>query len=162
MAVSPSFIDFAKETFAPFGEITVKRMFGGAGVYCDGLFFAILADEAVFLKVDDATRGEFEGAGLEAFVFEMKDGSSGTMNYHNAPDALYDDTEALRHWTTLALDAALSFWEMAARARSSSITRRTTAPPTISNRFSKAARMPRNLRPILWRGAAFASPIRSA
>lgn len=106
MPVSPSFIDFAKETFAPFGEVSVRKMFGGAGVYCDGLFFALIADDAVYLKVDDVTRSDFEQAGLEPFIFEMKNGAKGAMNYHAAPEGMYDDEDELRRWATLALDAA--------------------------------------------------------
>lgn len=106
MALSPSFLEFAKELFEPFGEISIRKMFGGAGAYCDGLFFAILDDDAVFLKVDHETRSTFESAGLEPFVFEMKDGSSGTMNYHAVPDDFYDDADVRKRWTILALDAA--------------------------------------------------------
>ena len=106
MAISASSIDHAKDLFAPFGDIRVKKMFGGAGVYCDDLFFAIMDDEAIYFKVDDDTRAEFESRGLEPFVFEMKDGSSGTMSYYNAPDDIYDDEDELKRWTTMALDAA--------------------------------------------------------
>lgn len=106
MAISASSIDHAKDLFAPFGDIRVKKMFGGAGVYCDDLFFAIMDDEAIWFKVDDDTRAEFESRGLEPFVFEMKDGSSGTMSYYNAPDDIYDDEDELKRWTTMALDAA--------------------------------------------------------
>ena len=106
MAVSATAIDHAKELFAPFGDIRVKKMFGGAGVYCDDLFFAIMDGEAIYLKVDDETRAAFEAQGLEPFVFEMKDGSSGVMNYYNAPEDIYDDEDELKRWTTLALDAA--------------------------------------------------------
>ncbi|MEZ5895102.1 MAG: TfoX/Sxy family protein [Parvularculaceae bacterium] len=106
MAISATAIDHAKELFSPFGEIRVRKMFGGAGVYCDDLFFAIMDDEAIYLKVDDETRAGFEARGLKPFVFEMKDGSSGEMNYFNAPEDIYDDEDELRRWTTLALDAA--------------------------------------------------------
>ena len=106
MAISSSAIEHAKELFAPFGAIRVKKMFGGAGVYCDDLFFAIMNDEAIYLKVDEESRAEFERRGLEPFIFEMKDGSSGAMNYYNAPEDIYDDEDELRRWTTLALDAA--------------------------------------------------------
>ena len=106
MPPSASFLDLTKELFAPFGAVAVKKMFGGAGVYCDGLFFAILGDDTLWLKVDDVTRAEFEQAGLEAFTYEMKDGRVGSMSYYNAPDAVFDDAGELRKWTTLALDAA--------------------------------------------------------
>jgi len=106
MAVSASAIEHAKEIFAPFGEIRVRKMFGGAGIYCDDLFFAIMDDEAIYLKVDEESRAEFERRGLQPFVFEMKDGSSGAMSYYTAPEDIYDDEDELKRWATLALDAA--------------------------------------------------------
>jgi DNA transformation protein len=106
MAISAGFIEQAKELFRPFGDIRVKKMFGGAGVYCDDLFFAIMDDGAVYFKVDGETRKEFEGRGLSQFTFEMKDGASASMSYYTAPEEIFDDEDQLRHWTTLALDAA--------------------------------------------------------
>lgn len=106
MTVSQSFIEQAKELFLPFGDIRIKKMFGGAGLYCDDLFFAIMDDGAIYFKVDDETRKAFEGRGLAPFTFEMKDGSSATMSYYNAPEEIFDDEEELRRWTRLALDAA--------------------------------------------------------
>jgi len=106
MAISASSIDHAKDLFAPFGEIRVRKMFGGAGVYCDDLFFAILDGEAIYLKVDEETRAEFEAHRLEPFVYEMKDGSNASMSYYAAPEDIYDDDGELKRWTTLALDAA--------------------------------------------------------
>lgn len=106
MAVSASFSEFVKEVFAPFGSISVRKMFGGAGVYCDELFFAIIADDAVYLKVDDETRGEFEARGLEPFTYEMKDGGGIVMSYYNAPEELFDEEDELKRWTGLALGAA--------------------------------------------------------
>ncbi|MCA8888867.1 MAG: TfoX/Sxy family protein, partial [Parvularculaceae bacterium] len=106
MTISATAIDHAKELFSPFGEIRVRKMFGGAGVYCDDLFFAIMDGDAIYLKVDDQTRAGFEARGLTPFVFEMKDGATGEMNYFNAPEDIYDDEDELRRWTTLALDAA--------------------------------------------------------
>jgi len=107
MAISASFIEQARELFEPFGDIRVRKMFGGAGVYCDDLFFALLDDEAIYLKVDDETRAEFQGLGLEPFSFEMRDGTRAEMTgYFAAPDAIFDDEDELRRWATLALDAA--------------------------------------------------------
>jgi DNA transformation protein len=106
MAVSASFSDLVKELFAPFGAISVRKMFGGAGIYCDDLFFAIIDDDAVYLKVDDETRKDFEARGLERFTYEMKDGAKGVMSYYNAPDEIFDEEDELRRWAGLALDAA--------------------------------------------------------
>ncbi len=105
MAASASYIDFVKDLFAPFGEISVRKMFGGAGVYCDGAIFAIIGDDDLWLKVDDVIRAEFEGAGLSPFEVEMN-GKTGTMSYYSAPEEIYDDNDALKHWAGLALGAA--------------------------------------------------------
>lgn len=105
MAPSASFLDHVRELFAPFGEISVRKMFGGAGVYCDGAIFAICDDDAIWLKVDDVSRDEFEEAGLAPFQVEMN-GKTGTMSYYRAPDDIYDDEDALSHWTRLALGAS--------------------------------------------------------
>lgn len=106
MPPSASHLDFIKDLFSPFGEITIRKMFGGAGVYCDGLFFAICDDDDVWLKVDDVSRPEFEAEDLKPFEFEMS-GKTATMSYYKPPDDIYDDEDALRHWTALALGAAV-------------------------------------------------------
>lgn len=106
MAVSDSFIDDIKALFAPFGAIRVRRMFGGAGVYCDDLFFAILDDGVVYLKSDAHARAEFEARGLAPFTFEGKDGAPAVMAYYSAPEEIFDDDDELRAWTSRALDAA--------------------------------------------------------
>lgn len=118
MAPSASHLDHLKDLFSPFGVITIRKMFGGAGIYCDGQFFAIADDDDVWLKVDDVTRDEFEGAGLKPFEFEMK-GKVGTMSYYKPPDDIYDDEDALRQWTGLALDAAARSKKPAKKRRSS-------------------------------------------
>ncbi len=105
MAPSASYLDYVKDLFSPFGEITIRRMFGGAGVYCDGAIFALVADDGVWFKVDDVTREEFEAAGLAPFEVEMN-GKRGTMSYYNAPEEIFDDNDALAHWMRLALGAA--------------------------------------------------------
>ncbi len=106
MAISASAIDHARELFSSFGDIRVRKMFGGAGVYCDDLFFALLDGEDIYLKVDDETRTDFENAGLSPFVYETKDGVQGVMSYYNAPVDIHDDEDERRRWTTMALDAA--------------------------------------------------------
>lgn len=106
MAPSASYLDYLKDLFAPFGVITIRKMFGGAGIYCDGAIFAITGDEGVWFKVDDVTRAEFEAAGLEPFVVDFDNGKTGTMSYYTAPEDIYDDNDVLNRWTELALGAA--------------------------------------------------------
>ncbi len=105
MAPSASHLTHLKDLFAPFGDISIRKMFGGAGVYCDGKIFAIADDDDVWLKVDDVSRTEFESEGLKPFEIEMN-GKKGTMSYYKPPDDIYDDEDALRRWAGLALDAA--------------------------------------------------------
>ena len=105
MAPSASHLNHLKDLFAPFGDISIRKMFGGAGIYCDGMIFAIADDDDVWLKVDDVSRTEFEDAGLNPFEVEMN-GKKGTMSYYKPPDDIYDDEDALRRWTGLALAAA--------------------------------------------------------
>ncbi len=105
MPPTAAHLDHLKDLFAPFGDISIRKMFGGAGIYCDGAIFAIADDDDVWLKVDDVSRAEFEDAGLKPFEVEMN-GKTGTMSYYKPPDDIYDDEDALRHWTALALGAA--------------------------------------------------------
>lgn len=67
MSVSDGYIDFVCDLLSPLGDITVKRMFGGAGIYSDGLFFAIIENDTLRFKVDDTNRADFEAAGMGPF-----------------------------------------------------------------------------------------------
>ncbi len=97
--------DRIKEIFAPFGEVAVKRMFGGAGVYRDGLCFAIESDGEIYIKVDDANRDAFRAAGSKPFAYSMK-GELREMGYWRLVDAAHDDPSELRRWAGLGFAAA--------------------------------------------------------
>lgn len=107
MAVSEDFAAHVQELLRSLGEVRIKKMFGGAGVYAHDLMFGLIAGETLYLKVDDLSAAEFEAAGSQPFVFEMKDGSSIAMRYWRLPDEAADDPEAAERWARLALDAAL-------------------------------------------------------
>ena len=98
--------DFYQDLFAPFGTITTRKMFGVDGLYCDGLFFAIVADDELWLKVDDVSRAAFEEAGASQYMFDMK-GKPTAIPYYRAPEDIFDDEDSLHFWTQQALDAAL-------------------------------------------------------
>lgn len=105
MAVSPGFREFVVESLervAP--PITARAMFGGVGIYSEGLFFALLDDDTVYLKVDDTNRGDFEAAGTGPF---RPFGDSGeTMQYYELPADLLEDAERLRPWVEKAVEVA--------------------------------------------------------
>ncbi|GAB2876430.1 TfoX/Sxy family protein [Uliginosibacterium flavum] len=106
MSVSADYIAYLTELFAPLGRIRSKRMFGGAGLYCDELFFAIVIDDVLYLKVDEHNRAQFEAEGLEPFRYEAK-GKLAQMNYYRAPDEALDSPALMHPWARSALAAAL-------------------------------------------------------
>ncbi|WP_207481375.1 TfoX/Sxy family protein [Arenibaculum pallidiluteum] len=88
---------------APLGDVTARRMFGGWGLRCGGLFFAIVSDDVLYLKADDVTRARFEAEGLEPFR-PMADRPA--LPYYPPPDDALEDPEALLPWARLAVEAA--------------------------------------------------------
>lgn len=100
------FVDFLHEVFASFGVITTRRMFGGFGVYHEGVMFGLVADDALYLKVDREIVGEFEAQGLEPFTYVKSDRPM-QMSYHQAPEIIFDDPDAARDWANKAYGAAL-------------------------------------------------------
>ena len=81
-------------------------MFGGAGIYRDGLMFALVANGQIYLKTDAAALPAFRQAGCLPFVFESKDRRV-EMSYWSLPDEALDDSDSLRDWAYLAYAAAL-------------------------------------------------------
>ncbi len=107
MAVSEAIKAQARELFGEMGDITLKLMFGGAGIYLDGVMFGLIADETVHLKVDDDNEAAFAAAGSGPFIFRMKDGSVAPLRYWRLPEEAADDPEEAVRWGRLGLDAAL-------------------------------------------------------
>jgi len=95
------------ERLAPLGAIRARSMFGGWGIYCEDLFFAIVSRDGVFLKADAQSLPEFQAAGLQPFEYAMKDGTQQSLNYFSLPAAADDDDEVLLAWARKALGAAL-------------------------------------------------------
>lgn len=94
------------ELLEPLGRITVRRMFGGAGLYADGLIVGLEVEGTLYLKTDEQTRQAFADAGGVPFVYDGK-GKPITMSYWTTPDDAMDAPEAMRPWATLALEASL-------------------------------------------------------
>jgi DNA transformation protein and related proteins len=102
--------EFIRELFAPFRPVAMRRMFGGAGLYADGLMFALVFDGAIFLKVDDASIPDFEREGSRPFVYTRakSPGRVGrhSLSYWRLPERLYDDPDELAVWAARALAIA--------------------------------------------------------
>ena len=81
-------------------------MFGGAGIFCDGLMFALVADDVLYLKVDGENRAGFEAEALPAFSYQTKIGRTVIASFRRAPDRLLDDADELAVWARASLTAA--------------------------------------------------------
>lgn len=99
------FADYVVDMLSPLGRVETRPMFGGHNVSLHGVTFGLIADDVLFLKVDDENRPRFDAAGLGPFVYE-KAGKSMPMSYHQAPDCL-DDWESLEPWVRGAHAAAV-------------------------------------------------------
>ena len=106
MVASDSFADVLREQLAPVGHVTLRRMFGKTGVFCDGLMLAMVRDDALYFRVDDDNRALFKEA--EAFppLNYEKGGGSIDLAFWRAPERLFDDTDEFLIWARAALGAA--------------------------------------------------------
>ena len=97
-------VDWVADAMAP-GIVTARAMMGGRTLYCDGVVFAILADDQLWFKADARSDAAWDDAGADRFTYSFGDGRTGSMNYRRAPEDCYDDPDALRRWGELALEA---------------------------------------------------------
>ncbi len=105
MSSSAGFSEMLCDLLAPLGSISMRRMFSGGGVYCDGLMFGLVMDDAFYLKVDDESRKSFEAHGCGPFVYVGKSKPVAT-SYWRAPDLLLDEPEEMLCWARVALGVA--------------------------------------------------------
>ncbi len=85
-------------------QLRARAMFGGVGIYAGQLFFALVADDTLYFKVDDSNRPEFERLGMRPF---QPYGESGeVMQYYQVPAELLEDPEALRSWAEKSIAVA--------------------------------------------------------
>jgi DNA transformation protein and related proteins len=80
-------------------------MFGGAGVYCDGLMFGLVSDDTLYFRVDDGNRRQFEAEGMRPFSYDGK-GRTIELPYWRAPERLLDEADEMVEWARAALAAA--------------------------------------------------------
>ena len=97
------YIEFLQERLAPIGEITTRAMFGGHCLYCDGVVFAIVASQELFLKVDSVTRPAYEAIGSQPFKpFPDK---PEVMQYYPPPPEFFDNADVMLEWGRPAVEA---------------------------------------------------------
>lgn len=105
MAFDEGLCAWVEEALEPVGTVTMRRMMGGATLYLDGVVFAIIVGDDLWLKSDAENDAAFEAAGCDRFSYDRKDGTTATMNYRRAPGDVHDDPDALRQWAALGIAA---------------------------------------------------------
>jgi DNA transformation protein len=99
MAVTEGFKDLVKDLLAEFGQVTIRNMFGGAGVYYDGVMFAILDGDVLYLKTDETSARAFREEGMEPFTYVMEGKGAVAMSYFEVPTRLLEEPDELVAWT---------------------------------------------------------------
>ena len=105
MAYSEEYINYVLDQFSSFGEVHPKKMFGGVGLFFQGLMFSLIADDTLYLKVDDSNRSDFERDGcmpFKPFVHKKM-----TMSYYNVPVEVLENRDVLAEWAKKAFHVAM-------------------------------------------------------
>jgi DNA transformation protein len=106
MPARNEFVEHVVEMLKPFGAVTARRMFGAWGLYREGVFFALIAGDVLYLKADPQSAPDFDRLGLEPFVFR-KQGEDIATSYRRAPDEALENARAMARWAKGAYGAAL-------------------------------------------------------
>src|SRR5712692_9728458 len=106
MVASDSFAEFLREQLAPLGRLSLRRMFGKTGVFCDGVMFGMVTDNTLYFRVDDHNRVTFKEAESFPPLNYAKQGSTIDLSFWRVPERLFDEPEALVSWARAALAAA--------------------------------------------------------
>ena len=103
MPVSKEYVDYVLDQLSCLGPIAHKRMFGGVGIYFDGLFFALIDDDILYFKVDDNTRTRYVAARTKPF---QPPGEGPSKGYYSLPVNVLEDLDELKAWAKEAVEAA--------------------------------------------------------
>ena len=107
MSVSPSYRAFILEQLGrAIARIRARPMFGGVGIYAGDVFFALIASDTLYLKVDDSSRPDFEARGMEPF--RPHDDHGEVMQYYQVPEEVVEEPDVLRQWAEKAIAVALA------------------------------------------------------
>lgn len=124
MVASTSFAEFLREQLAPLGHLSMRRMFGKTGVFCQGVMFAMVTEDTLYVRVDDHNRETFKEAAAYPPLNYAKQGSSIDLSFWRVPERLIDEPDELVTWARAALAAA----HRVAATRERSAPKRKSAP----------------------------------
>jgi DNA transformation protein and related proteins len=106
MVASESYADFLREQLAPLGRLSLRRMFGKTGVFCDGVMFAVVTENTLYFRVDDHNREIFKEAASSPPLNYAKGGAMIDLSFWRVPERLFDEPDELVTWARAALAAA--------------------------------------------------------
>ena len=106
MVTSDSFREFLSEQLAELGHVTMRRMFGKTGVFCDGVMFGMVTDDTLYFRTDPRNTPDFEAAGMSPFTYR-RDGREVALGYWTVPAEILDEGDRLAQWAEKAYAAAL-------------------------------------------------------
>ena len=106
MAISDEFVTYVTDQLNGLANVSVRKMFGGAGLYCDGVMFGLIADDVFYLKVDDSNRDDFIKAGASAFNPYPDKVKTAIMSYYDVPADVLENPDELAKWTQRSLTIA--------------------------------------------------------
>jgi DNA transformation protein len=106
MVASDSFAAFLREQLAPLGRVTMRRMFGKTGVFCDGVMLGMVTENTLYFRVDDHNRGTFKEAESFPPLNYAKKGAIIDLSFWRVPERLFDEPDELITWVRAALAAA--------------------------------------------------------
>ncbi len=106
MVASASFAEFLREQLAPVGHISLRRMFGKTGVFCQGVMFGVVTEDTLYVRVDDHNRETFGEAASSPPLSYEKNGTIIDLAFWRVPERLIDEPEELVMWARAALAAA--------------------------------------------------------
>ncbi len=115
MAVSSEYLDYVHDQLSGLGGVTSRRMFGGAGLYCDEFFFALIDNDTLYLRVNDANRADFTTRGMSQFR-PYPDSPQLSMSYYETPADVLEDAAALVAWARRSVAAAMAAVKPAGKA----------------------------------------------
>ena len=106
MVASDGFAEFLREQLAPLGRVTMRRMFGKTGVFCDRLMFGIVTEDTLYFRVDDHNRAAFKEAESFPPLNYEKKGRTIDLSFWRTPERLLDEPDERVTWARAALAAA--------------------------------------------------------
>lgn len=106
MVASDGFAEYLKEQLEPLGRVSMRRMFGKTGVFCDGAMLGIVSDDTFYVRVDEHNRATFAEAAAHPPLNYAKGGKLIDLAFWRVPERLIDEPDALLDWARAALAAA--------------------------------------------------------